>query len=78
MRVNSTRVEVASKSVRVGDVVTVALERHVRVLEVLAAGARRGPAPEARTLYKDLAPPATPPPDAGDAGSEDGDEEFGA
>ena len=56
VRVNSVRVETASKAVKSGDVVTVALERHVRVLRVLAGGERRGPAPEAQTLYEDLAP----------------------
>jgi ribosome-associated heat shock protein Hsp15 len=29
----------------------------VRVIKILALGTRRGPAPEARTLYEDLAPP---------------------
>ena len=56
VRINSVRVETAAKSVRPGDVVTVALERHVRVLKVTAPGERRGPAPEARSLYEDLAP----------------------
>ena len=56
VRVNSVRIETAAKSVRPGDVVTVALERHVRVLKVLASGERRGPAPEAQRLYEDLAP----------------------
>lgn len=56
VRVNSVRIETASKAVKTGDVVTVALERHVRVLKVLSGGERRGPAPEAQTLYEDLAP----------------------
>jgi ribosome-associated heat shock protein Hsp15 len=58
VRVNSVRIAAASKSVKPGDVVTVALERHVRVLRILASGDRRGPAPEARRLYEDLAPGA--------------------
>ena len=72
VRVNSARVETASKSIKPGDVVTVALERHVRVLKVLAGGERRGPAPEAQTLYEDLAPrpPRTVEP-SGDASSAD-------
>ncbi|WP_237477638.1 RNA-binding S4 domain-containing protein [Lichenibacterium dinghuense] len=69
VRINSVRVETASKSVKPGDVVTVALERHVRVLKVLAGGERRGPAPEAQTLYEDLAP--RPPRAAGSPGPED-------
>ena len=56
VRVNSVRVATASKALKTGDVVTVALERHVRVLRVLAGGERRGPAPEAQSLYEDLAP----------------------
>lgn len=74
VRVNSVRVETASKAVKTGDVVTVALERHVRVLRVLAGGERRGPAPEAQRLYEDLAPrPAGIPDDASrdDDGVED-------
>ena len=55
VRVNSLRVEQASKSVKPGDVVTVALEHDVRVMRVVLAGERRGPAPEARLLYVDLA-----------------------
>ncbi len=54
VRVNSVRVEQSSKSVKPGDVVTVALEHDVRVMQVLSAGERRGPAPEARLLYVDL------------------------
>ncbi len=56
VRVNSIRIATAAKSVKPGDVVTVALERHVRVLKILASGERRGPAPEAQSLYEDLAP----------------------
>jgi ribosome-associated heat shock protein Hsp15 len=32
------------------------------VLRIVACGIRRGPAPEARTLYEDLTPPETPVP----------------
>ncbi len=70
VRVNSVRIATAAKAVKPGDVVTIALERHVRVLRILASGDHRGPAPEARALYEDLAPRAAPsagepePPDA--------------
>jgi ribosome-associated heat shock protein Hsp15 len=37
---------------------TFALGRHVRVIELIAIGDRRGSAEEARSLYRDLAPPA--------------------
>lgn len=59
-RVNRARVTKASHPVREGDVVTVAVAGRVRVLKVVAAGARRGPAPEARLLYEDLTPAQGP------------------
>jgi ribosome-associated heat shock protein Hsp15 len=40
--------------VRSGDVVTVALDRTVRVLRVKAFVERRGPAGGAQSLYEDL------------------------
>ncbi|MFT4793996.1 MAG: ribosome-associated heat shock protein Hsp15 [Paracoccaceae bacterium] len=58
VRVNGTRTVKPAASVRAGDVLTFALNDHVRVIKVLALGARRGPAPEAQALYTDLAPPA--------------------
>ncbi len=61
VRVNSQRAETPAKAVKPGDVVTVALERTVRVMKVLSAGERRGPAAEAQTLYADLAPPPGSP-----------------
>ncbi len=54
VRVNANRIDNPAKAVRPGDVVTVALERQVRVLKVLAPGSRRGPFAEARTLYDEL------------------------
>ena len=60
VRVNSEKLETASSQVRVGDVLTIAKDRRILVLKVLAPGTRRGPAPEAQTLYEDLSPP--PPP----------------
>ena len=47
----------AGTTVRPGQVLTFALGRHVRVIELIAIGDRRGPAQEARALYRDLAPP---------------------
>lgn len=58
VRVNRQVVDKSHASVRPGDVLTFALGRHVRVIEVVDLGARRGPATEARTLYRDLDPPA--------------------
>ena len=63
MRLNGARVAKPSAAVKPGDVLTFALGRHVRVVRVRAPGRRRGPAPEARELYDDLAPP--PPGAAG-------------
>lgn len=39
-------------SVTTGDIVTFGRTGHIRVVEVLALGERRGPAAEARQLYK--------------------------
>jgi len=56
VRVNGQRSDAASRAVRAGDVVTVALDRVVRVLKVTAFVERRGPPESARVLYEDLAP----------------------
>ncbi len=61
VRLNRERVAKASQLVRAGDVVTVTVGPRVRVLEVVAPGARRGGAPEAQTLFKDLTPPPETP-----------------
>jgi ribosome-associated heat shock protein Hsp15 len=57
IRIDGTLVAKPGASVRPGQVLTFALGRHVRVIELVAVGVRRGPAEEARTLYRDLAPP---------------------
>jgi len=57
IRVDGVRVEKPGALVRPGQVLTFALGRHVRVIELVAVGVRRGPADEARGLYRDLAPP---------------------
>jgi ribosome-associated heat shock protein Hsp15 len=59
VRSGGNAVTKAHHQVRVGAVLTFALGRYIRVIKVLALGDRRGPAPEARTLYEDLKPPAT-------------------
>lgn len=58
VRLNREKIDHPSHAVKVGDVLTITLERRVVVWRVLGAGARRGPAEEARTLYEDLTPPA--------------------
>jgi ribosome-associated heat shock protein Hsp15 len=65
VRVNRERVLKPSQTVRPGDVITVAVGPRVRVLEVVAAGERRGPPTEAQTLFRDL---SDPPPRAEEGG----------
>ena len=69
VRINGQRVDAPSRVVRPGDVVTVALDRAVRVLKVLGFAERRGSADDARALCEPLEPagggqvqrPPTPP-----------------
>lgn len=62
VRINGGKTDQAADAVRVGDTLTITVERRILVYKVLGAGARRGPAEEARLLYEDLSPP--PPPKA--------------
>jgi ribosome-associated heat shock protein Hsp15 len=55
VRVNGTRIAAPSRQVHTGDVITVALDRNVRVLKVTGFVERRGPAGTAARLYVDLA-----------------------
>jgi ribosome-associated heat shock protein Hsp15 len=54
VRVNGVRIDAPGRMVRTGDVITVALDRGVRVLKVTGIVERRGPAPTAASLYEDL------------------------
>jgi ribosome-associated heat shock protein Hsp15 len=56
VRINGQRVDAPSRAVRPGDVVTVALDRAVRVLKVLGFAERRGSADDARALCESLEP----------------------
>jgi|SRR5690606_6181936 len=56
VRVNGLRTVKPGQHVAPGDVLTFVMRGEVRVLRVVAAGTRRGPSPEARQLYEDLAP----------------------
>jgi ribosome-associated heat shock protein Hsp15 len=60
VRINGQRIDAASRAVRPGDVVTVALDRIVRIMKVVGFAERRGAAAGARLLYEDLAPQAPP------------------
>jgi ribosome-associated heat shock protein Hsp15 len=54
VRVNGARIETPGRMVRPGDVITVALDRGVRVLRVTGFAERRGPARSAVALFQDL------------------------
>lgn len=54
VRINGTREKSPGHAVKLGDVVTVALDSHVRVLKVIGFAERRGDAASARVLYDDL------------------------
>ena len=55
VRLNGKRITAASQPVRLGDVVTLALDRSVKVVRVEGFCERRGDAAAARALYRDLA-----------------------
>ena len=54
VRVNGARIDAPGRMVRTGDVVTVALDRGVRVLKVTGFVERRGPGGSGAALYEDL------------------------
>lgn len=56
VRVNSDKISKPAYYIVVGDVLTFSQGNNIRVIEVLALGERRGPAPEAQTLYLDKSP----------------------
>jgi ribosome-associated heat shock protein Hsp15 len=68
VRLNNERVGQPSRPVRPGDVVTIALDRHVRILKVTGYAERRGSADIARGLFEDLTPPPAPKPPAPPSG----------
>ncbi len=57
IRINGTIFAKSSATVKVGDVLTFPKADDVKVVKILVIGERRGPAPEAQTLYEDLTPP---------------------
>ena len=57
VRVNGDKTDRPACAVSPGDVLTFAQARRVRVVRIEALGDRRGPAPEAQTLYTDLSSP---------------------
>ena len=57
IRVNGTRITKPSHDVQIGDTLTFATEDWIRLIEIVAIGKRRGPAPEAQALYTDRSDP---------------------
>lgn len=57
VRVNGTKIAKSSYAVTVGDVLTFAQGTEIRIARIEALGTRRGPAPEAQTLYFDMSEP---------------------
>src|ERR1700754_3630643 len=60
VRLNGARISANSQAVKAGDVVTIALDRAVRVLKVTGFAERRGDADAARSLCEDLTPVDSP------------------
>jgi ribosome-associated heat shock protein Hsp15 len=54
VRINGVREKAPGHTVKAGDVLTIALDRSVRVLKVLGFAERRGDASAAQVLYDDL------------------------
>ncbi len=54
---NAATVSKASVAVGPGDRIQFFQGPHIRIVEIVAVGTRRGPAPEAQALYEDHSPP---------------------
>jgi ribosome-associated heat shock protein Hsp15 len=54
VRINGVRETAPGHAVRSGDVLTIALDRNIRLLKVIGFSERRGDASAARALYEDL------------------------
>src|SRR5438270_1848248 len=61
VRINGERIDAPSRLLRLSDVVTVALDRTVRVLKVAGFAERRGGPDTTPALWEDLAPPRAEP-----------------
>ena len=62
LRLNGQHCAKPGHGISAGDVLTFAQADQIRVIRILSLGTRRGPAPEAQTLYADL--DGLTPPDA--------------
>lgn len=56
LRLNGSKISKTAQNVTAGDVLSFPQGRLTRVVEVVAIGERRGPAPEAQALYLDKTP----------------------
>jgi ribosome-associated heat shock protein Hsp15 len=54
VRINGVREKAPGRAVKLGDVLTIGLDRSVRILKVAAFSERRGDAASVRVLYEDL------------------------
>ena len=61
VRINRTKVTKPAHAVKPGDVLTIALNTRVRVLEITALALRRGDANAARLLYREAGAVMPPP-----------------
>lgn len=57
LRVDGARISKPAHALRPGATLTFQQGRRIRIIRVEALAERRGPAPEAQTLYTDLTPP---------------------
>lgn len=56
VRINGEKATHPAAHIKAGDVLTLTLDRAIRVWRVRDVGERRGPAPEAQQLYEDMSP----------------------
>jgi len=56
VRMNGQLVSKPARAVGAGDVLTFVQATETKVVRIIACGVRRGPAPEAQTLYADMSP----------------------
>jgi len=54
VRVNSRRIQTPARPVHPGDILTIALDRQVRIVMVIAPGSRRAAFAEAKALFQEL------------------------
>lgn len=56
LRLNGVKVKKTSTPIKVGDTLEFLQVETIRIVKLKALGTRRGPAPEAQSLYEDLTP----------------------